>query len=78
MSVTTKLPKLTSAEMNMERVKELYAQIPAKVTLFNKMARDFDMKPTSLKNHWFSMWSIPDTKIESVVIYLEKYIKNLD
>jgi hypothetical protein len=77
MSVTTKLPSRVKKEEQIERAKELYAKVPVKVILFNSMAKEFAMKPTSLKNGWFSMWSIPDTKIESVIIYLEKYVKNL-
>ena len=56
-------------------IKELWSKIDGKKDFVLECAKYFDMKATSLYNHWFSgFWSIPKNKQEKLITFMEGYI----
>ena len=66
------------AVQSIKEVRELYLLIPEKSKFFLKAEEQFGVKAVSLKVNWFSgTWSIPNSKISEVIIYMTHYIDNL-
>lgn len=60
-----------------ENIKILYNQLHDKVAFVQLVAKEFDNKPQSIANNWFSrFWSVPDVHQPRVVELLQNTIAN--
>lgn len=60
-----------------ENIKQLYKEVEGKNKFIGVVANEFNLKPTSIRTHWFgNFWSIPESKQSKVVELLQNQIKN--
>ena len=58
-------------------IRTLYKQVHKKRDFIEYAAASFNLKPTSLRNHWFgNFWQIPSSKQGDVVKIMQNWIKN--
>lgn len=70
----------TNTKSQIDVVKDLYKNVGRKVDYMTALADHMGLSPLTLNNHWFCrFWSIPDDKIEEVIVFTIAYnakIKN--
>lgn len=59
----------------LDEIKTLYKQVEKKNDFFQVVKNEMGGSISSIKTNWFSMWSIPETKLAELENILAEYIQ---
>lgn len=71
---------MTDTEITpIDNIKAMYKQVGNKVKFITALSEVVDRAPKTLANHWFrEYWCVPKELQETVILFMQNYIKNLN